>query len=79
MVVGHFCHPTKLESTVPSITAQAPRRTSRRPRFWIEVRDRAELRAVEFVLKETGLMRSELLRRFSLNQIVEKYLAKGGK
>lgn len=43
------------------------------------MRDTRELRAVQFVLKETGLMRSELLRRFSLNQIVKKYRAKGGK
>lgn len=64
---------------MPATTTQAPRRVSRRPRLWIEVRSLLELRAVRFVLKETGLMRSELLRRFSLNQIVRMYKARNGK
>lgn len=64
---------------MPSTTLQAPRRITRRPRLWIEVRSFLEVRAVKFVQRETGLMRSELLRRFSLNQMVRMYKAKGGK
>lgn len=39
------------------------------------MRSHLEIRAVRFVLKETGLMRSELLRRYSLNQMVRMYKA----
>lgn len=57
-------------------TSAVPRPVSRRPRLWIEVRSYQEINAVRFVQKHTGLMRSELLRRYSLNQMVRMYKAR---
>lgn len=65
---------------MPAPTAQAPK-TTRSPRkagrLWVRA-TAAEKRAAAWVIKQEGLARGEVLRRYSLNTIVAMYEARPG-